>query len=139
MTHTGRMSTLPPGREIVGPERAPMEMALYGDAYVHLSALPDLPPPELKGMSPIDAALQQLDRKRPPTIPACLAGRAGSEAATTPPPNGQRAQFELPSWLQVQGNPQPHPRPVVNKSEAAYLRAVGLPDELFDVSPDVPR
>lgn len=68
------MTVLPPGREIVGPEKAPMEMALYGDAFVHISALPDVEH-ELKGMSPVGALVrEQLYRALQPTVPACLAG-----------------------------------------------------------------
>lgn len=68
------MSTIPSGREIVSPDRAPMEMALYGDAYVHVSALPDVQR-ELKGMSPLGALVrQQLYRELQPAVPACLAG-----------------------------------------------------------------
>lgn len=41
--------------------------------------------------------------------------------------------------MRLEWEPQPHPKPIVNPREAAYLRAVGLPDELFDVSPPAER
>ncbi|RSN26508.1 hypothetical protein DMC63_01345 [Streptomyces sp. WAC 05977] len=64
---------LPPGRSLVGLDEMDLEMALYGDAYVHVS--PEVRE-ELAGTSPLDALVRrQMARELdPPVAPACLAG-----------------------------------------------------------------
>lgn len=133
-----------------------MEMALYGDAYVHLSAVPDVER-ELKGMSPLGALVrQQLYRElHAPTIPDCLAGPTHTASKPLPDPwasqrladhltaSGVRpddvvADSDVPDGTAyLIPREWRTPRPLVNEHDAAILRAAGAPEDTFDVSPDV--